>query len=121
MYVIMSLNISEKKSIAIAYRGIYHNKYSKSLDFDQNILNNHIQNIFQYYDCEIYIYTTSFSESKDIELVNIFKNNNLKVIDFKFQESIPNGYKNYIKLKDVSGGIQQSLEMIKKKKKNMIR
>lgn len=116
----MSLNISEKKSIAVVYRGIYHNKYSKSLDFNQNILNNHIQNIFQYYDCEIYIYTTSFSVSKDMELINVFQNNNLKVIDFKFQESIPDGDKNYVKSKDVSGGIQYSLEMIKKKYNTVI-
>ena len=97
------------KNVAVCYRGMYKNLFNKerqsrSFEFNQNILNNHIEQIFKYYNCSFYLHSYTISENDDKKLIELFQNNNLKLRKFCF-DKLP-------KKKNISNSIIKSFELI---------
>ena len=80
-------NDFKEKTLAVVYRGYYKRITGKTMNFNQEILENQINNVFKYFKhVDIYICTWSHDEESDSNILSLFKNNNLNVVKYEFKD-----------------------------------
>ena len=108
-------NKFKDNTMAVVYRGYYKRITGKTMNFNQELLENQINNIFKYFkNVDIYICTWSHDEESDNNILSLFKDNNLNVVKYEFKDRNikDNNFTPRILLNTPSYLICKSLEMI---------